>query len=162
RGERSEPLFPESIMIGRLRGLVAEIGEEDALIDVSGVGYVVRCGSRTLSHLPALGEEAVLHVETQWSEALGIKLYGFLGRDERRRRRPDGPGRRRAPGPPRGRAGPAAPGRRRRSPRPDQGRPAGAGTVRGKWGHTPISTPLGGQGRGVQVGNRCVSPLSRE
>lgn len=71
-------------MIGRLRGLVAEIGEEDALIDVAGVGYVVRCGSRTLSHLPAMGEEAVLHVETQWSEANGMKLYGFLGRDERR------------------------------------------------------------------------------
>ncbi|MDP3747786.1 MAG: Holliday junction branch migration protein RuvA [Phenylobacterium sp.] len=71
-------------MIGRLRGLVAEVGEEDALIDVAGVGYVVRCGSRTLGHLPAMGEEAVLHVETQWSEANGMKLYGFLGRDERR------------------------------------------------------------------------------
>ncbi len=55
-------------MIGRLRGTVAEIGEEDALIDVLGVGYVVRCGARTLSRLPAIGEEAVLHIETQWSE----------------------------------------------------------------------------------------------
>lgn len=71
-------------MIGRLRGLVAEVGEEDALIDVAGVGYVVRCGSRTLGHLPAVGEETVLHVETQWSEQQGMKLYGFLGRDERR------------------------------------------------------------------------------
>ncbi len=71
-------------MIGRLRGLVAEVGEEDALIDVGGVGYVVRCGSRTLGHLPAVGEETVLHVETQWTEANGMKLYGFLGRDERR------------------------------------------------------------------------------
>ncbi|MDF2900352.1 MAG: holliday junction helicase RuvA [Phenylobacterium sp.] len=71
-------------MIGRLRGLVAEVGEEEALIDVAGVGYVVRCGSRTLGHLPALGEETVLHVESQWSESLGMKLYGFLGRDERR------------------------------------------------------------------------------
>ena len=71
-------------MIGRLRGLVAEIAEEEALIDVAGVGYVVRCGSRTLSHLPLVGEEAVLHIETQWTEAAGMKLYGFLGRDERR------------------------------------------------------------------------------
>ncbi len=71
-------------MIGRLRGLVAEVGEDEALIDVAGVGYVVRCGSRTLSHLPAVGEEAVLHVETQWAEQTGITLYGFLGRDERR------------------------------------------------------------------------------
>jgi len=71
-------------MIGRLRGTVAEIGEEDALIDVLGVGYVVRCGARTLARLPPVGEEAVLHIETQWSEQAGMRLYGFLTRDERR------------------------------------------------------------------------------
>src|SRR5436305_2277388 len=71
-------------MIGRLRGLVAEVGEEDALIDVAGVGYVVRCGARTLSRLPAVGEEALLHVETQWAEQTGLTLYGFLSRDDRR------------------------------------------------------------------------------
>jgi Holliday junction DNA helicase RuvA len=71
-------------VIRRLRGLVAEIDEEDALIDVAGVGYVLRCGSRTLSRLPPLGDEALLHVETQWSEQGGLRLYGFLARDERR------------------------------------------------------------------------------
>ena len=71
-------------MIGRLRGLVAEVAEEDALIDVGGVGYVVRCGSRTLGRLPAPGGEALLHVETQWTEAAGMRLYGFLTREERR------------------------------------------------------------------------------
>jgi Holliday junction DNA helicase RuvA len=71
-------------VIGRLRGVVAETSEEDALIDVGGVGYVVRCGARTLTRLPALGEEAVLHVESQWSESAGPRLYGFLSREERR------------------------------------------------------------------------------
>ena len=71
-------------MIGRLRGVVAEVAEEDALIDVAGVGYVVRCGSRTLGRLPAPGDEALLHIETQWSEAAGPRLYGFLTREERR------------------------------------------------------------------------------
>jgi Holliday junction DNA helicase RuvA len=71
-------------MIGRLRGIVAEIGEEDCLIDVGGVGYVVRCGSRTLGRLPPVGEETVLHTENPWSEQLGPQLYGFLARDERR------------------------------------------------------------------------------
>ena len=71
-------------MIGRLRGVLAEVGEEDALIDVGGVGYVVRCGARTLSRLPAPGGETVIHVETQWTEAAGMRLYGFLGREERR------------------------------------------------------------------------------
>jgi holliday junction DNA helicase RuvA len=71
-------------VIGRLRGVVAEAAGEDALIDVGGVGYVVRCGARTLTRLPAIGEEAVLHVESQWSESVGPRLYGFLTRDERR------------------------------------------------------------------------------
>lgn len=71
-------------MIGRLRGVVAEVAEEDALIDVGGVGYVVRCGARTLSRLPSPGEEVVVHVETQVSEQAGARLYGFLTREERR------------------------------------------------------------------------------
>lgn len=71
-------------MIGRLRGIVAEVGEEDALIDVMGVGYVVRCGSRTLSRLPPVGEETVVHVESVFGEQTGTVLYGFGGRDERR------------------------------------------------------------------------------
>ena len=71
-------------MIGRLRGILAEVGEEDALIDVGGVGYVVRCGSRTLSRLPPVGDEALVHVETQTSEQAGTRLYGFLTREERR------------------------------------------------------------------------------
>jgi holliday junction DNA helicase RuvA len=70
-------------MIGRLRGEVAEVGEEEALIDVGGVGYVVRCGSRTLGRLPAMGEEAVLQVESQWSDQAGLRLYGFLTREDR-------------------------------------------------------------------------------
>jgi len=71
-------------VIGRLRGLLVEVGEEDALIDVAGVGYVVRCGARTLSRLPPPGEETLVHVESQWSEAQGPRLYGFVTREERR------------------------------------------------------------------------------
>jgi Holliday junction DNA helicase RuvA len=69
-------------MIGRLRGIVAEIAEEEALIDVMGVGYLVRCGSRTLSRLPPVGEETVLHIDSQTRED-GTRLYGFLTREER-------------------------------------------------------------------------------
>lgn len=71
-------------MIARLHGLLAEVSEEDAIIDVSGVGYLVRCASRTLGRLPAIGEEVVLHIETQYSEQQGARLYGFLTREERR------------------------------------------------------------------------------
>ena len=68
-------------MIGRLRGTVAAMGEGQALIDVGGVGYVVHCGSRTLSKLK-LGEAAEIFVETQMSEA-AIRLYGFAAGEER-------------------------------------------------------------------------------
>jgi Holliday junction DNA helicase RuvA len=69
-------------VIGRLRGLVAEVGEEEALVDVMGVGYLVRCGARTLGRLPAVGDEVVLHIDSQTRED-GTRLYGFLTRDER-------------------------------------------------------------------------------
>jgi Holliday junction DNA helicase RuvA len=45
---------------------------------------VVRCGSRTLGHLPPAGEETLLHIESQWSDQQGLRLYGFLSREERR------------------------------------------------------------------------------
>lgn len=69
-------------MIGRLRGLVVEIGEAEALIDVMGVGYIVQAGARTLSRLPAIGEETTLHIESYTRED-GTRLFGFLTREER-------------------------------------------------------------------------------
>ncbi|HEY1425468.1 MAG TPA: Holliday junction branch migration protein RuvA [Caulobacteraceae bacterium] len=71
-------------MIGRLRGIVAEIGEEEALIDVMGVGYIVRCGSRTLQRLPPVGDETTLQIEPQWADQTGLRLYGFASHEDRR------------------------------------------------------------------------------
>ena len=71
-------------MIGRLRGVLAEVEEAHCLIDCAGVGYVVACGARTLQRLPAPGDEATLHIESSWSAENGPRLYGFLSREERR------------------------------------------------------------------------------
>jgi Holliday junction DNA helicase RuvA len=71
-------------MIRTLRGTIAEIGEEEAVIDVMGVGYLVRCGSRTLQRLPPIGAEAMVQVEAQWADQTGLRLYGFLSSEERR------------------------------------------------------------------------------
>jgi len=68
-------------MIGLLRGAVSAIGEEAALIDVGGVGYVALAGGRTLARL-SVGETAVLHIETQVRED-SIRLFGFLSEEER-------------------------------------------------------------------------------
>jgi Holliday junction DNA helicase RuvA len=69
-------------MIGRLRGVLAEVGDEEALIDVGGVGYLVRCGARTLARLPPVGDETLIHIDSQTRED-GTRLYGFLTREER-------------------------------------------------------------------------------
>lgn len=69
-------------MIGRLRGVLLERGEEEALVECAGVGYIVRCGVRTLADLPDLGAEIILHIDSQTRED-GTRLYGFLDKDER-------------------------------------------------------------------------------
>ena len=51
-------------VIGKLRGVIDAYGEDFVIIDVSGVGYVVHCSSRTLQHLPSVGEGATLAIET--------------------------------------------------------------------------------------------------
>jgi holliday junction DNA helicase RuvA len=68
-------------MIGKLKGTVDEIGEDHAIIDVHGVGYVAFCPMRTLSGLRE-GEAAVLHIETYVREDM-IRLYGFGSHLER-------------------------------------------------------------------------------
>ena len=70
-------------MIGRLRGVLAEVELDHCLIDCMGVGYVVACGARTLGRMPAPGDEVTLYIESSWSAENGPRLYGFLSRDDR-------------------------------------------------------------------------------
>ncbi len=69
-------------MIASLSGRVDHIDEDSVVIDVGGVGYLVFCGTRTLSRLPAVGEAARLFVETHVRED-HIHLYGFFDATER-------------------------------------------------------------------------------
>ena len=62
-------------MIAKLTGLVDSIYEESAIIDVSGVGYLVFASSRTLSKL-VRGEQASVLIETVVRED-SISLFGF-------------------------------------------------------------------------------------
>jgi len=69
-------------MIAALRGLVDHVADDSAVIDVSGVGYLVFCSSRTLSALPGAGEAVSLRIETHVRED-HIHLYGFSTEIER-------------------------------------------------------------------------------
>jgi len=69
-------------MIGKLKGVVDEIGDDHLILDVHGVGYLVYAPARVLQGLPGRGEAAVLHIETLVREDL-IRLYGFSSASEK-------------------------------------------------------------------------------
>ncbi|MGB7206256.1 MAG: Holliday junction branch migration protein RuvA [Anderseniella sp.] len=69
-------------MIGRLKGIVDDYGDDYVILDVQGVGYHVSCSTKTLAALPSKGEAAVLQTEMLVSEN-AIRLVGFSTEAER-------------------------------------------------------------------------------
>jgi len=69
-------------LIGKLRGVIDSYGEDFVIVDVGGVGYLVHCSSRTLQHLPSVGEAATLSIETHVREDM-IRFFGFRSDQER-------------------------------------------------------------------------------
>lgn len=69
-------------MIARLRGTLALVGEDHAIVDAGGVGYLVTLAPANLERLPRVGEAVELHTELHLRED-GIHLYGFLDATDR-------------------------------------------------------------------------------
>ena len=69
-------------MIAKLSGRLDSAGEDWAIVDVAGVGYLVFASARTLANLPAPGEPLRLMIETHVRED-HIHLYGFADVAER-------------------------------------------------------------------------------
>jgi holliday junction DNA helicase RuvA len=69
-------------MIARLSGRLVETGEDCAIVDVAGVGYLVHCSSRTLAALGEVGEACTMHTQMQVSEN-DMRLLGFADGAER-------------------------------------------------------------------------------
>lgn len=69
-------------MIAKLAGMLDSVGDDHAVVDVGGVGYLVFCSGRTMRALPAVGQPVVIHVETHVRED-HIHLYGFADEAER-------------------------------------------------------------------------------
>lgn len=68
-------------MIGMLNGVVIALGDDEAVIDAGGVGYLVSVGSRAMSRL-VIGAGVTLHIETYVRED-AFRLFGFLTEAER-------------------------------------------------------------------------------
>ena len=67
-------------MFAKLTGILDSIGDDWAVVDVGGVGYMVFCSARTLAQLPACDEAVSFVIETHIRED-HIHLYGFLDQD---------------------------------------------------------------------------------
>ena len=68
-------------MISYLRGELAAVEEQKAVIDVGGVGYGVYMPQQALSLLPAVGSEVKIHTYLNVRED-AMQLFGFLTRDD--------------------------------------------------------------------------------
>ena len=69
-------------MIARLTGTLDDFGPDWAVIDVSGVGYLVHCSAKTLDAMGVRGDRVTVHTELQVSEN-DMRLIGFSSGAER-------------------------------------------------------------------------------
>ena len=68
-------------MIARLSGVVEELRDGSAVLDVGGVGYLVHLSAASRAALPARGERAALRIHTHVRED-ALELFGFATEEE--------------------------------------------------------------------------------
>lgn len=69
------------VMIAYIKGIVEDITEDNAVIDVHNIGYNVKISADTASRMPGIGENVKLYTYTLVKED-AFSLFGFLSRDE--------------------------------------------------------------------------------
>ncbi|MDQ3609166.1 MAG: Holliday junction branch migration protein RuvA, partial [Actinomycetota bacterium] len=69
-------------MIASVRGAVAARRPDGVVVECGGVGYAVAISAETLRHVPAAGEETLLHTHLVARDD-GMQLYGFASEEER-------------------------------------------------------------------------------
>jgi holliday junction DNA helicase RuvA len=69
-------------MISSVRGTVTVRRPDHVVIEAAGVGYRLAVSAQTLKHVPAAGNEALLHSHLILRDD-GMHLYGFASEDER-------------------------------------------------------------------------------
>ena len=68
-------------MIAYVNGIVEHVTQDNAVLDVSGIGYNVKISSNTAARLPGVGERVKLYTYTCVRED-SFQLYGFLSRND--------------------------------------------------------------------------------
>lgn len=75
------PIMKEDTMIAYLTGKVADITEDNLVVEVGHIGYNVRVPGSVAAQLPPIGEEVKIYTYTSVRED-AIQLFGFLTRDD--------------------------------------------------------------------------------
>ncbi len=68
-------------MIAYVKGEIAEIAEDNVVIEVGGIGYNVKVSARVAQGLPGIGRQIKLHTYTLVREDAFL-LYGFLTKSD--------------------------------------------------------------------------------
>ena len=68
-------------MIAYVKGTVEDRAEDNAVVDVGGIGYNVRISADTAARLPGIGERVKLYTYTSVRED-AIQLFGFLSKND--------------------------------------------------------------------------------
>lgn len=66
-------------MYAYLNGIIADIDEDNCIIDVNDIGYNVQISGQTMTRLPGIGERVKLFTYTNVKED-ALQLYGFLSK----------------------------------------------------------------------------------
>lgn len=68
-------------MYAYLNGILADVEEDNCIIDVNDIGYNVQISGQTLGRLPGIGERVKLYTYTSVRED-ALQLYGFLSKSD--------------------------------------------------------------------------------
>ncbi|NLL75989.1 MAG: Holliday junction branch migration protein RuvA [Clostridiales bacterium] len=68
-------------MIAYLKGEIADIAEDNLILEVNNIGYNIKISSGTAGMLPRIGEEVKIYTYTYVREDAFL-LYGFLTKDD--------------------------------------------------------------------------------
>ena len=68
-------------MIAYIKGILADVTAEEAVLDVHDIGYRIWISGMTFQRLPGIGERVKLYTYTYVKED-AFQLYGFLSKDE--------------------------------------------------------------------------------
>jgi Holliday junction DNA helicase RuvA len=68
-------------MFAYLKGILADVSEDNCVIDVHDIGYNVKISGQTIAGLPGIGEMVKIYTYTSVKED-AFQLFGFLSKDE--------------------------------------------------------------------------------